>query len=276
MTARGGWYMDVPRKRGFTLIELLVVVAIIALLIAILLPALHRAKEQARAVICLHNLRQWGLATSQYATEFDGILWLESYPLGGDVQTIPGDWMAMLRPYYKDVDKARVCPSANRPSVDYQSTEMRGGIHHAWGRPRQASEPSSRDFISKADFWGSYGMNRWITDPVEKDQRYWKYAFERNTEGIPVFVDCIHWHLRPQDTDRLPSQPLVVFSDFPENGQNGTQIWRTFLERHNHATQACFLDGSARKIPLWELWNQRWHRQFRRQEYHRSDFPFLQ
>jgi hypothetical protein len=152
---------------------------------------------------------------------------------------------------------------------------MRGGIHHAWGRPRHASDPSSRDFISKADFWGSYGMNRWITDPVEKDQRYWKYAFERNTEGIPVFVDCIHWHLRPQDTDRLPSQPLVVFSDFPENGQGGTQIWRAFLERHNHATQACFLDGSARKIPLWDLWNQRWHRQFRRQEYGRSDFPFL-
>jgi prepilin-type N-terminal cleavage/methylation domain-containing protein len=267
--------MDVARKRGFTLIELLVVVAIIALLIAILMPALQRAKEQARAVICLHNLRQWGLATSQYATEFDGILWPESYPLGGDVQTVPGDWMEMLRPYYKDVDKVRACPSASRPSVDDQSTEMRGGVHHAWGRPRHASDPSSRDFISKADFWGSYGMNRWITDPVEKDQRYWKYAFERNTEGIPVFVDCIHWHLRPQDTDRLPSQPLVVFSDFPENGQGGTQIWRAFLERHNHATQACFLDGSARKIPLWDLWNQRWHRQFRRQEYGRSDFPFL-
>ena len=107
--------MDVARKRGFTLIELLVVVAIIALLIAILMPALQRAKEQARAVICLHNLRQWGLATSQYATEFDGSLRPESYPLGGDVETVPGDRMEMLRPYYKDADKDRGCPPANRP-----------------------------------------------------------------------------------------------------------------------------------------------------------------
>ena len=82
-------------RRGFTLIELLVVIAIIALLMAILLPALHRAKDQARSVICLHNLRQWGLATSQYATESEGILWRESYPQGGQIQTTAGDWMAM-------------------------------------------------------------------------------------------------------------------------------------------------------------------------------------
>lgn len=267
--------MDGAQRRAFTLIELLVVIAIIALLIAILLPALHRAKDQARAVICLHNLRQWGLATAQYATETNGILWCESYPLGGDVQTVAGDWMAKLAPYYRDVDEIRVCPSATRPSADYQSTEMRGDVDHSWGRPHQASDVGSRDFISKGAFWGSYGMNRWITDPLDSDARYWKYAFERNTANIPVFVDCVHWHLRPQDTDLRPTRPLEIFSDFPENGQNGTQIWRTFLTRHSGATQACLLDGSARKLPLWTLWNQRWHREFARQEYSRVDFSFL-
>jgi prepilin-type N-terminal cleavage/methylation domain-containing protein len=267
--------MDVDERRAFTLIELLVVIAVIALLMAILLPALHRAKDQARAVICLHNLRQWGLATAQYATEHDGLLWCESYPRGGKVQTVPGDWMAMLAPFYQDVDEIRLCPSATKPSLDDETTEMRGGIRHSWGRPHQASDSGSRDFISKGAFWGSYGMNRWITDPLDTDKRYWKYAFEKNTAHIPVFVDCIHWHLRPQDTDRLPTTPLTIFSDFPENGQGGTQIWRTFLERHNHATQGCFLDGSARKMPLWTLWNQRWHREFQRQEHTRADFPFL-
>ena len=267
--------MDGARKRAFTLIEVLVVIAIIALLMAILMPALQRAKDQARAVICLHNLKQWGLATAQYATESDGILWCESYPLGGDIQTVAGDWMAMLAPYYRAVDEIRLCPSATRPSVDYQSTEMRGDLDHAWGRPHEASDAGARDFTSKAEFWGSYGMNRWITDPLDNDPRYWKYAFERNTADIPVFVDCIHWHLRPQDTDRTPTEPLVVFSDFPENGQGGTQIWRTFLERHRGATQGCFLDGSARKIPLRTLWNQRWHRQFEAQDYTTANFPFL-
>ncbi len=267
--------MDRAEKHAFTLIELLVVIAIIGLLIAMLLPALQGAKEQARAVICLHNLRQWGLATAQYATDSEGILWPESYPLGGDIQTVAGDWMAKLAPYYRDVDKIRLCPAATKPSADYQSTEMRGDVHHAWGRPHEASDSGSRDYISKGAFWGSYGMNRWITDPLDSDKRYWKYAFEKNTADIPVFVDCIHWHLRPQDTDRLPTQPLVVFSNFPENGQNGTQIWRTFLTRHSGATQASLLDGSARKIRLWDLWNQRWHRQFNRQAYSRADFPFL-
>jgi prepilin-type N-terminal cleavage/methylation domain-containing protein len=62
-------------KRAFTLIELLVVVAIIALLISILLPALSRAKEQARTTVCLANLRTIGQAGNSYLLEFDDAPW---------------------------------------------------------------------------------------------------------------------------------------------------------------------------------------------------------
>lgn len=82
----------------------------------------------------------------------------------------------------------------------------------------------------------------------------------KNAHEAPAIVDCIHWHLRPRHSDRLPAKPLTIYSDFPENGRGGTQSWRPFVDRHNKAVNACFLDGSVRKIRLWDLWETRWHR----------------
>ncbi|HZO87569.1 MAG TPA: prepilin-type N-terminal cleavage/methylation domain-containing protein [Chthonomonadaceae bacterium] len=97
-------------KSGFTLIELLVVIAIIAILAAILFPVFAQARERARAVSCLSNTKQLGLAEMMYAQDYDETYWSNPWPGGG---ISPGNceapacagttfWSDLLMPYIKN------------------------------------------------------------------------------------------------------------------------------------------------------------------------------
>ena len=100
------------KSRGFTLIELLVVISIIALLLAVLMPALQRVKKQAQTVACHSNLKQWGLYFSMYTQDNNGNF-QEGWWSGKDYR---GTWVAILRPYYKD-SNLLLCPVATRPEI---------------------------------------------------------------------------------------------------------------------------------------------------------------
>ncbi len=88
------------RRKGFTLVELLVVIGIIALLVSILLPALGRAREQARQIKCLSNVRQLGMAMLMYVNENRG-----QYPFHADGGGMHNEdwiwWQAVRQPDFK-------------------------------------------------------------------------------------------------------------------------------------------------------------------------------
>jgi prepilin-type N-terminal cleavage/methylation domain-containing protein len=109
-------------RRAFTLIELLVVIAIIAILAAMLLPVLAKAKDKARTTSCLSNLRQWGLAEQVYATDNqDGIPSDgldrnngDIYPGAGNMQFDTHNWMNQLPELM------------NTPDISYYATNAGG------------------------------------------------------------------------------------------------------------------------------------------------------
>ena len=122
-----GWY------KGFTLIELLVVIGILGLLIAILLPALTKARHQARRMACAGNLRQVGVAIHLYAEDFDDtipfgpagrpVTGSNFYTVTGNVTSLlsledgaPVGLGLLLKDYLNHQPTVLFCPGADQPS----------------------------------------------------------------------------------------------------------------------------------------------------------------
>lgn len=229
------------KGKGFTLIELLVVISIIALLIALLLPAIQRVRRQARAVACQSNLRQWGVVYSMYINENGGAL---PYHFPNGTRDLV--WPHALRSYYSDSNDLLLCPAARRcrirPDDPLRTTSstlrIAGGKSSAW--------EYRFDFGHwNIHFSGSYGINRHADHNRVDDPQVRKAL-----NSVPVLLDCAYMDASPWP-----------FSDPPEyEGQidRPGDIKYFCINRHDGWINGLFLDWSVRRIGLKELWTLRW------------------
>ena len=246
-------------RDGFTLIELLVVIAIIALLLAILMPALQRVKKQAKTVICQSNLRQWGTIFAMYTDDNNGFFPKRT--------SGTGRWINVLYDYYYRDAKIRCCPMATKiknpiyPPGGTGTLGVGGDAFTSWGKIGvTGSRPDG--LYEPAGTWGSYGINHWVyvaaEDPLygQAAKYYWGTVNVRNNASIPLFLDCWFWCGGPENDDIPPGYDGERF-DGHTNSMN-----RFCINRHGQGINGIFLDYSARKIWLKELWRLRWAKNF--------------
>ena len=221
-----GW---TAAARGFTLVELLVVIAVIALLMSILLPALNIAVIQARDVVCRSNLHQWALVWRMYTDDNDSAFTTESR------------WHKALERYYKN-KRLRLCPAAKRPYGD-------GGRN-----PFGAFELDGELY--------SYGMNYWISVKAAavgaRPELQWKTTEVAGTNKIPVFLDCALWGALPWHEDMPPEYDGQYH--YENTGGHQDEMRRFCLNRHRASMNGMFADFSSRKIGLKQLWTLEWNR----------------
>jgi prepilin-type N-terminal cleavage/methylation domain-containing protein/prepilin-type processing-associated H-X9-DG protein len=283
--ASGGITMMVRgRLRGFTLIELLVVVAIITLLIAILLPSLGKARNQAKNTACLANLKGWGLAYYGYCSEWDGNSIAHN--------SIRDAWGELLYPrannfHRASLNKQRICPFATQLGT-VGGTEKYGSGDSSWnyldgeGNSTTTLGPLGFTPVAPQDtIVGSYGFNLDLLSdkpgfPTDVDNSSSWFvqsdAVGKLSSGdypdLAVFADSIWRDFEGRNNDNpLHSSYFTTLEktlhDGPisgsglASGQSG--IERCCIDRHQGAVNVAFRDGSARRVYLHDLWRLRWN-----------------
>ncbi len=231
------------RQSAFTLIELLVVIAIIAILAAILFPVFAQAREKARAISCISNIKQITLAHQQYIQDYDETLGdLEEGAITGQATTAHGGtpgyiWTGYMQPYMKGIQVA-YCPSAGTRIVkSYGGFNFTGLLYTRVDRS-QLNIGINIDGTIGWNGWGCY-KNYTGSNPYCSSQFFTLSTFQYPSQSV-MFGDSV-----PVDPNVASGKSWFID---PQRNPAINEIGAT-ASRHQGGTNIGFLDGHTKFYP---------------------------